>query len=458
MAITKITIEDFLLLAKTNLVLDVRSPSEYAQAHIPSAKSVPLFNDEERKMVGTAYKQESKQIAIKLGLDFFGTKMRSMVEEVEQLAASNLQFAKSSLQTEVNCQLPTANCVLIHCWRGGMRSAGVAWLLDLYGFKVYTLVGGYKAYRNWVLQQFENEYHFKIIGGYTGSGKTLLLHELKKQNHSTIDLEGLASHKGSALGALGQTKQPSQEMFENLLAKELEAESRKTDDRLQKTEARQQTTDDKQQSTEVRQQATDDRRQKTEERQQTTDDRRQKTEERQQTTDDRRQTTDASQQTTENGQQELYNESSKYSEPTLNLKPSTLNPIWLEDESQRIGNLQIPMPLWRTMRKSKVYFFDIPFEERLHYLTEEYGVHKKDELVTAIMRIQKRLGGLETKTAINFLLENNFKESFRILLTYYDKYYLKGLYNRENGKELINTIVVDGVDANRNIELLHKII
>jgi tRNA 2-selenouridine synthase len=385
MAITKITIEEFLELAKTNLVLDVRSPSEYAHAHLPNAKNMALFNDEERKIVGTAYKQESKEQAIKLGLDFFGKKMREMVEEVEQLAVG-------SLQIEDDCKLPTAHCILLHCWRGGMRSAGVAWLLDLYGFKVYTLVGGYKAYRNWVLQQFEKDYHFKIIGGYTGSGKTLLLNAMAKQDNATIDLEGLANHKGSALGALGQLPQPTQEMFENFLAKELEAKCMTTDDR-------------------------------------------------QQTADDAR--------------HELDNESSKSSEPIANCPPPTANCIWLEDESQRIGNLQIPMPLWKTMRSSKVYFFDIPFEERLNYLTEEYGEQKKDGLVNAIMRIQKRLGGLETKNAISFLLENNFKESFRILLTYYDKYYLKGLHNRENAKELITTIIAGSVDPNKNIKLLN---
>jgi tRNA 2-selenouridine synthase len=401
MPIQKINITEFLTLAKAYIVLDVRSPSEYAHAHIPNAKNIPLFNDEERKIVGTAYKQESKQIAIKLGLDFFGKKMREMVEEVEQLAASRVQLAKSALQTEADCQLPTANCILLHCWRGGMRSAGVAWLLDLYGFKVYTLVGGYKAYRNWVLQQFEKEYHFKIIGGYTGSGKTLLLDALAKENNATIDLEGLANHKGSALGGIGQAAQPSQEMFENLLAEQLEATCK--------------------------------------------------------TTDNERQTMHDGQQTTDDRQHHLYTEPSKSNEPIANRSLPIANCIWLEDESQRIGNLQIPMPLWYTMRSSKVYFFDIPFEERLNYLTEEYGVQKKDELVTAIMRIQKRLGGLETKNAINFLLENNFKESFRILLTYYDKYYLKGLYNRENVKKLINTIEAEKVETNNNIELLHKI-
>jgi tRNA 2-selenouridine synthase len=430
MAIKKITIEEFLLLAKTNLVLDVRSPSEYAHAHIPNAKSLPLFNDEERKIVGTAYKQESKQIAIKLGLDFFGGKMKAIVEEVEELVKSfglgvtdskneiyikntnpSINEVSTSKEKNIDEKKPSTfnlqpSTILLHCWRGGMRSAGVAWLLDLYGFKVYTLIGGYKAYRNWVLQQFVKEYHFKIIGGYTGSGKTLILHELEKQNHSTIDLEGLANHKGSALGGIGQAVQPSQEMFENLLAEELESG--------------------------------------------TTDDGRLITEESQETTEDR-------QKIAKDRQQELYNEVSKLNEPIANYSLPTANCLWIEDESQRIGNIKIPDTLWKTMRSSNVYFFDIPFEERLNYLTEEYGVQKKDELVTAIMRIQKRLGGLETKTAINFLLENNFKESFRILLTYYDKYYLKGLHNRENAETLIKKISATEVNTEKNYSLLSNI-
>jgi tRNA 2-selenouridine synthase len=109
-----------------------------------------------------------------------------------------------------------------------MRSAAVAWLLDLYGFKVCQLIGGYKAYRNWVLQQFEKHYSLKVIGGYTGSGKTEILKELLKQKQTVIDLEGMASHKGSAFGAIGQEKQPSQEMFENKLATALYEMANKT--------------------------------------------------------------------------------------------------------------------------------------------------------------------------------------------------------------------------------------
>ena len=158
MAIQKITIEQFLELAKQHPVLDVRSPGEYKHAHIPGAHSLPLFSDEERKNVGTAYKQQSRETAIKIGLDYFGGKMRGMVEEVEKLIVDRGSLTGKPSNNEQR----TSNNVLVHCWRGGMRSAGVAWLLDLYGYKVYTLVGGYKAYRKWVLAQFEKDYPFHI--------------------------------------------------------------------------------------------------------------------------------------------------------------------------------------------------------------------------------------------------------------------------------------------------------
>ena len=135
-----------------------------AHAHIPGAYSLPLFTDEERKVVGTAYKQQSRQQAIKIGLKYFGTKMPEMVEQVETIYASH---TKGKITEDANQK----KTVLVHCWRGGMRSAGVAWLLDLYGFKVYMLAGGYKFFRRWVLHQFDKEHPLNVIGGYTGSGK-----------------------------------------------------------------------------------------------------------------------------------------------------------------------------------------------------------------------------------------------------------------------------------------------
>lgn len=361
MAIQKVDIQQFLVYASEYPVLDVRSPAEYKQAHIPGAISLPLFSDEERKIVGTLYKQRSREDAIKQGLDFFGPKMRSMVEEVESLLKS---------RRNPGVDEPAAKTILVHCWRGGMRSGAVAWLLDLYGFNVFTLSGGYKQYRNHVLSVFERPFPLRIVGGYTGSGKTYIMTELKRRGKVMVDLEGLANHKGSAFGALGQPQQPSQEMFENLLA-----------DKLEKAVAE-------------------------------------------------------------------LNSKAYDNEP---------EPIWLEDESMRIGLVNIPLGLWNQMRHAQVLFLDIPFEKRLEFLVNEYGSLNTEGMVNAIFRISKRLGGLETKTAINHLLEGNKKESFEVLLHYYDKLYLKGLNNRPDPPAQVVSIDSPVVDAASNVaRLLNK--
>lgn len=339
MPVTTVSIEEFLELSFVLPVLDVRSPGEFLHAHIPEAISLPLFNDEERKQIGTAYKQQSREDAIKIGLEYFGPKMRDMVEAAENIIQKEKQQSKKTF--------------LIHCWRGGMRSGAVAWLLDLYGFEVYKLDGGYKSFRNWVLKQFEKDYNFQIIGGYTGSGKTLVLHELEKRGRSTIDLEAMANHKGSAFGGLERSGQPTTEMFENLLAIKLF-------------------------------------------------------------------------QLTKNDHEKI---------------------IWVEDESQRIGDLNMPMCLWQRFRTKPLFFLCIPFEERLNHIVKDYGHYKKELLLNAIVRIQKRLGGLETKTAVNYLLENDIKSCFEILLKYYDRHYAKSLHNREQLKEVMREINLEDVNA-----------
>lgn len=354
MPITRLLIEDFITQSQSQPIFDVRSPAEYEHAHIPSAHNLPLFTNEERKVVGTAYKQESKQRAIKIGLEYFGPKMVKMVEEVEGIVEQ--YHAKEKKQE-------TEKKVYVYCWRGGMRSAGVAWLLDLYGFKVFTIVGGYKAYRNWALKQFEKEYSISIIGGYTGSGKTETLHKLHNMKEAVLDLEGIACHKGSAFGNLGQPPQPKQEMFENLLAKR------------------------------------------------------------------------------------LY-------ELTV-LQGATH--IWTEDESQRIGEVNIPMKFFSFLRTRQVYFMDIPFASRLDYLTEQYGKFEKEKLINATIRIQKRLGGLETKTAVNCLLENDIRGAFAILLKYYDRFYNKSMHNqRENVEILMHKIGMKEVNPASNAEEIKK--
>ena len=348
MGIEKIPVEQFVQLSQKHTVIDVRSNAEYAHAHITGASSIPLFNDEERAIVGTIYKQQSREDAIKKGLDFFGPKMKEML-----LAAEDLIKEKN----------PDDKTVLVHCWRGGMRSAAVAWLLDLYGFKVYTLIGGYKSFRNWVINELSKNHPFQILGGNTGSGKTIVLQSLKEIYEAVVDLEGLAGHKGSAFGNIGLPKQPSQEMFENKLAIAIRIE------------------------------------------------------------------------------QEKY----------PNKK------IWLEDESQRIGTVNIPQTMWVHMRTCEIVFLDIPFYSRLNYLVETYGTLDWVALRDAILRIQKRLGGLETKTAITALEEKNIHGCFEVLLKYYDKQYRKGLENRKDPKPEIITVSADCVKDIENAKKILKI-
>jgi tRNA 2-selenouridine synthase len=348
MAVQKIDIEDFIVLAPNSIVIDVRSPGEFEHAHIVDAHSLPLFNNEERAIVGTTYKQKSREAAIKIALPFFGEKMKPLIEMVETWVAA---FEKKHTR-----ETPT---IIVHCWRGGMRSGAVAWLLDLYGFKVLQLIGGYKAYRNWALLQFEKAYPLKVLGGYTGSGKTEILLELKRRNKTVIDLEGLAHHKGSSFGALGQEAQPSQEMFENKLATAL-----------------------------------------------------------------------------------FYNK--------------TDQPFWVEDESQRIGLVMIPTPFFIQMRNSICHFIIIPFEERLNFIVQGYGSFEVQLLIDATVRIQKRLGGLETKNAVQFFNENNIIAAFAILLKYYDRWYEKNTLSASPPKLLVQQFNAEKVDPLNNAILVEK--
>ncbi len=339
MAVQQIDIEQFLQLAEDHPVFDVRSPSEYGHAHIPGALPLPLFSDEERKEVGTAYKQKSREAAIKIGLDYFGVKMRQMVCLVEDILHHK-----------------GTKTVLVHCWRGGMRSGAVSWLLDMYGFEVYTLRGGYKNYRNWVLDQFSRPYSLRILSGYTGSGKTEILSEMARLGAPTVDLEGLAGHRGSAFGALGLPPQPSVEQFENKLAIE------------------------------------------------------------------------------------LYTVSRKYPDKT----------IWLESESNRIGNVNIFHTFFNQMKTAPRVHVEVSLAARLDYITMGYGNFDREQLKAAVSRIQKRLGGLETKNTLSHLDAGRIRDAFEILLRYYDKFYGSGgIY-----LPAVMTIELIGINAHENAQLI----
>ena len=189
-------------LAAEGPIVDVRSPSEFQQGHIPGARNLPLFSDAERAEVGTCYKLQGRQTAVQLGLDLVGPKLTA-------LAAALLEISRPD------------SPLRLHCWRGGMRSGSVAWLASTLDLPVQLLAGGYKAYRRWVLAKVEQPWPLLVLGGRTGTGKTALLQELQRQGAAVVDLEGLAHHRGSSFGGLGLPPQPSSEHYENRLAAQL---------------------------------------------------------------------------------------------------------------------------------------------------------------------------------------------------------------------------------------------
>ncbi|HEX2901458.1 MAG TPA: tRNA 2-selenouridine(34) synthase MnmH [Bacteroidia bacterium] len=201
--VKNIAAQEFVTFSRALPVLDVRSPGEFRQGHIPGAISFPLFDDGERAEVGTLYKQVGQMQAVERGLEIVGGKMRTMF-------AQGLAHAQDGK-------------LMVHCWRGGKRSESVANLLAVAGLEVYVLIGGYKSYRRWVLDQFALQHRFLVVGGLTGTGKTRILHHLRMQGQAMLDIEGHAAHRGSAFGRLGQTTFVSPQQFENGMATDLAA-------------------------------------------------------------------------------------------------------------------------------------------------------------------------------------------------------------------------------------------
>ncbi|MCU4155384.1 tRNA 2-selenouridine(34) synthase MnmH [Carboxylicivirga sp. A043] len=332
---TDISITNYLQTYTHLPLIDVRSPGEFAKGHIPHAINIPLFSNEERAHVGTVYKQESQKAAIDLGYQYVTPKLQWFIDESLKAA-------------------PDKN-IIIHCWRGGMRSHAFAQHLKDNGFnEVYVIEKGYKAYRREALNNF-NVGTINLLGGYTGSGKTHILHQIEATGHQVLDLEGLASHKGSAFGNIGMDKQPTTEQFEN----NLYWQWRQFD----------------------------------------------------------------------------------YSQP-----------IWVEDESPNIGNVNIPMHLFHKMRESQLFFIEISKEERAKLLVEEYALGDKAKLANAINRISKRLGYDVTKKAHQLLEQDNFYEVALLTLGYYDKYYKRGIDKRN--KDDIHFIDMPGTNAIDNANTL----
>lgn len=183
------------------LLVDARSPAEFAEGSVPGAINVPLFDDAERAEVGTIYKQQGKTVARKLGVKLVGPKIPALIDAVE---------------TALEGRRPP---VVVFCWRGGLRSHSLTTFLNLAGIPARQLQGGHKAFRRRVVDFLAQGAwgRLLVMRGLTGVGKTRLLLQLAEEGYPVLDLEGLANHRGSAFGALGLPPQPTQKRFEALL-------------------------------------------------------------------------------------------------------------------------------------------------------------------------------------------------------------------------------------------------
>ena len=197
-----LSIESFIREKHSGVLVDVRSPVEYNHGHIPGAINIPLFDDHERAEIGTLYKIKGKEEAVLRGIEIVSPKLAGFIKSVKEKKGDESQ-------------------VHIYCFRGGMRSSSFCWLMDTAGVNAIKLDGGYKKYRALALDLFTKPHKICLLGGSTGSGKTEVLKKLHELHLQTVDLEGLANHKGSVFGFIGQKNQPPQQQFENDLYTEL---------------------------------------------------------------------------------------------------------------------------------------------------------------------------------------------------------------------------------------------
>ncbi|MBX2942249.1 MAG: tRNA 2-selenouridine(34) synthase MnmH [Cyclobacteriaceae bacterium] len=199
--IKEIDWSDFQSLRSTIPTVDVRSPLEFATGHVPNAINIPLLNNEERVAVGTDYKLKGQREAIRTGFRLVGPRLNEIVDAATKVAKNNE--------------------MIVHCWRGGMRSTNFSQFVGMVGINTFVVKGGYKAYRQKAHEFFKRPYKIILLSGCTGSGKSEMLRTLKQQGEQVVDLEGMANHKGSAFGGLMMPPQPTTEQFENDLFEEL---------------------------------------------------------------------------------------------------------------------------------------------------------------------------------------------------------------------------------------------
>lgn len=188
-------LSEFFSLRKDLPIVDVRSEGEYDLGHIPGAINIPILNNTERKSVGTDYKQKGQKEAIMTGFRVIGPRLNEIIEEATRVADGKE--------------------LLVHCWRGGMRSSYFCQFVNMARVKAQSLEGGYKTYRQSALESFKLPLKLRVIGGSTGSGKSEIIRALASKGEQIIDLELLANHKGSVFGGLMMPAQPTTEQFQN---------------------------------------------------------------------------------------------------------------------------------------------------------------------------------------------------------------------------------------------------
>jgi tRNA 2-selenouridine synthase len=334
-----LTSEEFMTHRKSLPIVDVRSPAEFAEGHISGALNIPIFNNDERAIVGTIYKKKGRIPAIEKGLEIVGPKMA--------------HFAHTAVGIAKSGQL------LVHCWRGGMRSESMAWLFERVGIECFTLQGGYKSYRNYLLDKVGDLPHLIVVEGHTGSGKTEILLRLKDSGEQVIDLEGFANHRGSAFGGIGQESQPTTQQFQNDIFDEV-------------------------------------------------------------------------------------------------LTFDLLKRVWIEGESQTVGRVFLPDPLWDSMNKAKCIEIQIPRIERISRLVNVYGTLSNELMENAIRGLVKRLGIQRMNEILLCYHEQKLYEVADQLLEYYDQTYQ---YSRDKYKRELTEIVLPNGNASANAELiLEKIV
>lgn len=338
MAEKLITLTEFFTLREVLPLLDARSESEFAQSHIPGAFNLPILADTERVIVGTLYKNEGAEAATLKGFELVGPRFHQIQKEALHL------FPKRK--------------IIVYCWRGGMRSQILAWLLGMVGFEVYRLQGGYKTYRTFTFEEVRKDRKLIVLGGKTGTAKTVLLQKLKAKGEQILDLEGIASHKGSSFGAIGLPPQPTVEQFENLLA-----------------------------------------------------------------------------------------ESLFVLDPTM--------PTWVENESRKIGRLILPDRLYAQMGKSPLVDIQKSLQDRIAHIAFEYGQLPEEELILAVKRLQKRLGGLTTQLTIAAIQDKNTETWISYLLQYYDKTYEYDL--SRHGEEKIITLDLRDQTLDEQVDQILKL-